>query len=52
MERRTHGGNTCEHTRVRDVTRDNLAKNSLQTDADVSGGFSILLVFIKLCSNP
>ena len=28
-ERRTHGGNKCKHTRARDVTRDNLAKNSL-----------------------
>ena len=28
-ERRTHGGNKCKHTRSRDVTRDNLAKNSL-----------------------
>ena len=28
-ERRTHGGNKCKHTRAGDVTRDNLAKNSL-----------------------
>ena len=28
-ERRTHGGNKCKHTHARDVTRDNLAKNSL-----------------------
>ena len=28
-ERRTHGGNKCKHTRARDVTHDNLAKNSL-----------------------
>ena len=28
-ERRTHGGNKCKHTRARDVTCDNLAKNSL-----------------------
>ena len=28
-ERRTHRGNKYKHTRARDVTRDNLAKNSL-----------------------
>ena len=28
-ERRTHERNKCKHTRARDVTRDNLAKNSL-----------------------
>ena len=28
-KRRTHRGNKCKHTRARDVTRDNLAKNSL-----------------------
>ena len=28
-KRRTHRRNKCKHTRARDVTRDNLAKNSL-----------------------
>ena len=29
LRRRANGGNKCKHTRAHDVTRDNLAKNSL-----------------------
>ena len=44
-KRRTHGGNKCKHTRARDVTRDNLAKNSLGTDADVKWFLSFVKFF-------
>ena len=47
-ERRTHGGNKCKHTRARGVTRDNLTKNSLWTDAHVKWFLDFVRFFITL----
>ena len=41
-----HGGEKYTHTRARDVTGVIPAKNSLYTDQEVSGGFSLMLVFL------